>query len=100
MRYLRQHRWRCEVIAPSRLTRRPAEQRVKTDRRDALLLARELRAGNLTPILVPSEHSSGASRRQGAIPKCGNKHVRRILVEAAWTNRFKAHVSRRVTLKA
>src|ERR1700730_14367349 len=55
VRYLRQQQWRCEVIAPSRLTRSPAEQRIKTDRRDALLLARELRAGNLISILVPDE---------------------------------------------
>lgn len=236
VRYLRGRSWRCEVIAPSRLTRSPAEQRVKTDRRDALLLARELRSGNLTSIvvpderdeamrdltrtredavaarlrtrlqmkamllrhgrdyvrfrswsqaherhlstirfdhpaqeiafneyrlackeaserveritaalremceswrmqplvkalmclrgldfiaavtfvaeigdlsrfehpralmsylgLVPSEYSSGASRRQGAITKCGNKHARRILVESAWSNHFKAQVSR------
>jgi len=236
VRYLQKHHWRCEVIAPSRLTRSPAEQRVKTDRRDALLLARELRAGNLTRIvvpderdeairdlsrtredavaarlrvrlqmkamllrhgrdyvrfrsgsqaherhlstirfehpaqeiafneyrlackeaservdritqalrdmcacwrmnplvkalmclkgldfvaavtfvaelgdlarfehpralmsylgLVPSEYSSGPSRRQGSITKCGNKHARRILVESAWNNRFKAQISR------
>jgi transposase len=34
--------------------------------------------------LVPSEHSSGQSRRQGSITKAGNAHVRRLLVEAAW----------------
>lgn len=34
--------------------------------------------------LVPSEHSSGSSRRQGGITKTGNSHVRRLLVEAAW----------------
>ena len=34
--------------------------------------------------LVPSEHSSGSSRRQGGITKTGNTHVRRLLVEAAW----------------
>jgi len=241
VRYLRKQHWRCEVIAPSRLTRNPAEQRIKTDRRDALLLARELRAGNLTSIvvpderdeamrdlsraredacaarlrvrlqmkamllrhgrdyvrrnswsqaherhlstvrfehpaqeiafneyraackeacerverittqlrelcenwrmnplvkalmclkgldfvsavtfvaeigdltrfehpralmsylgLVPSEYSSGASRRQGAITKCGNKHARRILVESAWTNRFKAQITRTLEVR-
>lgn len=241
VRYLCKQHWRCEVIAPSRLTRSPAEQHIKTDRRDALLLARELRAGNLTPIvvpderdeairdlvraredacaarlrvrlqmramllrhgrdyvrrnswsqaherhlssirfehpaqeiafneyrlackeaaerverltaalrelceswrmnplvkalmslkgldfiaavtfvaeigdlsrfehpralmsylgLVPSEHSSGASRRQGAITKCGNKHARRILVESAWTNRFKAQITRTLEVR-
>jgi transposase len=44
--------------------------------------------------LVPSEYSSGASRRQGAITRCGNKHARRMLIEAAWNNRFKAQISR------
>jgi transposase len=34
--------------------------------------------------LVPSEHSSGDSRRQGGITKTGNNHARRLLVEAAW----------------
>ena len=34
--------------------------------------------------LVPSEHTSGDSRRQGSITKAGNSHVRRLLVEAAW----------------
>lgn len=32
--------------------------------------------------LVPSEHSSGTSRRQGAITKCGNSHARWMLVES------------------
>jgi transposase len=34
--------------------------------------------------LVPSEHSTGAQRRQGAITKTGSRHGRRLLVEAAW----------------
>jgi transposase len=34
--------------------------------------------------LVPSEHSSGETRRQGAITKTGSRHARRLLVEAAW----------------
>jgi Transposase IS116/IS110/IS902 family/AAA ATPase domain len=33
--------------------------------------------------LVPSEHSSGQSRRQGKITKAGSTHARRLLVEAA-----------------
>jgi transposase len=37
--------------------------------------------------LVPSEHSSGATRRQGSITKTGNRHIRRVLVEAAWAYR-------------
>lgn len=38
--------------------------------------------------LVPSEHSSGASRHQGSITKTGNQHVRRVLVESAWAYRY------------
>jgi transposase len=37
--------------------------------------------------LVPTEHSSGASRVQGPITKTGNGHARRLLVEAAWHHR-------------
>ena len=33
--------------------------------------------------MVPSEYSSGPSVRKGSITKCGNKRVRRVLVEAA-----------------
>jgi transposase len=241
VRYLRKQHWSCEVIAPSRITRSPSEQRIKTDRRDALMLARQLRAGDLTRIvvpderdeairdlcraredavaarlrvrlqmkamllrhgrdyvrhssrsqaherhlstvrfehpaqeiafneyrlasketcervdritealrelcegwrmnpvvkslmclkgldfvaaltlvaelgdlarfahpralmsylgLVPSEFSSGNTRRQGEITKCGNKHARRILVEAAWCNRFKAQITRTLEVR-
>ena len=34
--------------------------------------------------LVPSEDSTGQTRRQGAITKTGSGHSRRLLVEAAW----------------
>jgi transposase len=39
--------------------------------------------------LVPSERSSGEQRRQGAITRTGNRHVRRLLVEAAWHHRHR-----------
>jgi transposase len=44
------------------------------------------RAGRLMSYLglVPSENSSGETRRQGAITKTGSRHARRLLVEAAW----------------
>ncbi len=42
----------CRVIAPSLTPRRPGD-RVKTNRRDSLTLARLLRAGELTPVWVP-----------------------------------------------
>lgn len=37
--------------------------------------------------MVPSEYSTGASRKQGGITKTGNGHARRLLVEAAWNHR-------------
>ena len=40
--------------------------------------------------VVPSEHSSGSSKSRGGITKTGNGHVRRVLVEAAWTYRYPA----------
>lgn len=43
--------------------------------------------------LVPSEHSTGERRRQGAITKTGNSSARRALVEAAWAYRYGARVS-------
>ena len=49
---------------------------------------------------VPSEHSTGSSRRQGAITKTGNGHVRRVLVEAAWAYRFPARKSRIIQRRA
>src|SRR3954447_21009185 len=47
--------------------------------------------------LTPSENSSGERRRQGAITKAGNSHVRRLLVEAAWHQRRPPRLS--VTLE-
>jgi transposase len=44
----------CLVIAPSKTPRKSGD-RVKTDRRDAISLARLERAGELTPVFVPRE---------------------------------------------
>lgn len=44
----------CMVVAPSLIPRKPGD-RVKTNRRDALALARLLRAGELTAVWVPDE---------------------------------------------
>src|SRR6266481_7438665 len=45
---------KCEVVAPT-LVPVKAGDRVKTDRRDALKLARNYRAGELTAVWVPNE---------------------------------------------
>jgi transposase len=44
----------CMVVAPSLIPRKPGD-RVKTNRRDAIALARLLRAGELTAVWVPDE---------------------------------------------
>lgn len=42
--------------------------------------------------LVPSESSSGLSRKLGDITKTGNRHVRRLLIESAWSYRYQPAV--------
>lgn len=42
--------------------------------------------------VVPGEHSSGGTRRQGAITKTGNAHVRRVLFESAWAYRHRPNL--------
>lgn len=49
--------------------------------------------------LVPSEASSGKRRRQGGITKAGNGAARRMLIEAAWSYRFPARISREQLLR-
>lgn len=44
----------CTVVAPSLIPRKPGD-RIKTNRRDAVALARLLRAGELTAVWVPDE---------------------------------------------
>ncbi len=44
----------CMVVAPSLVPRKPGD-RIKTDRRDAMKLARLLRSGDLTPVWVPDD---------------------------------------------
>jgi len=52
-RYLTKKGWPCDVVAPSLIPRRPGDK-VKTDRRDAVELARLLRSGDLTAVYVPT----------------------------------------------
>ena len=42
--------------------------------------------------LVPSEYSSGPRQQRGGITRTGNRHVRRLLIEAAWHYRHRARV--------
>jgi transposase len=52
-RYFTKQQLTCWVVAPSCIPRK-ARERVKTDRRDAMQLARLLRSGDLTPVYIPS----------------------------------------------
>ena len=106
----------CHLAAPSLIPRRPGDRR-KTDRRDAIKIARDFRNDRLVLIhaptelgdlrrfegprqlmayvgLVPGEHSSGDRRRLGSITKAGNARVRHILIQAAW------HYQKRPTVGA
>ena len=49
--------------------------------------------------LVPSEHTSSDSRRQGSITKSGNTHARWMLIEAAQHYRLKPKISRILSLR-
>ena len=58
----------CIVVAPSLIPHKPGE-RVKTNRLDALALARQLRSGDLTAVWVPDAHHEAVrdlTRARGA----------------------------------
>ena len=50
---------RCVVAAPSRL-QRPSGDRVKTDAKDAIHLARLLRLGEIVPVAIPTVEQEAA----------------------------------------
>ena len=52
-RYLTKKGHGCWVVAPSLIPKKSGD-RVKTDRRDAIQLARLMRSGDLTPVYVPA----------------------------------------------
>ena len=58
-RLLSDRQVRCVVAAPSKITRAPGD-RVKTDARDAMLLARLLKLDELTAVSVPSVQAEAA----------------------------------------
>ena len=49
--------------------------------------------------LVPSEHSSGQTRRPGKITKAGSTHARRLLVEAALHYRLAPAVGGKLAIR-
>src|SRR5437764_821701 len=119
-RYLTKKGYTCWVVAPSLMPKKTGD-RVKTDRRDAMQLARLMRSGDLTPVyvaalddltrfthprqlmhylgLTPSAYASGPRRQQGSMTKTGNTHARRALVAGAWAYRYPAKVSRHLQLR-
>ncbi|AXB80108.1 MAG: IS110 family transposase [Rhodobacteraceae bacterium GWE1_64_9] len=91
----------CIVIAPSMMPRRPGDQ-VKTDRRDAMTLARLLRAGELDPIWVPDEEheairdlvrarrsaQEAATSAKQMVRSFLLRHDRRYCGKTAWTKAY------------
>jgi transposase len=99
----------CEVVAPSSIPKRSGD-RVKTDRRDAMMLARLSRSGDLTAVRVPGVADEAvrdlARSREDAVRECRNaRHRLKALLlrngityagKSAWTA---AHLRWLATLK-
>jgi transposase len=99
----------CEVVAPSSIPKRSGD-RVKTDRRDAILLARLARAGELSAVRVPDIADEAVRdlvrAREDAVRECRNaRHRLKALLlrngityagKSAWTA---AHLRWLATLK-
>ena len=49
--------------------------------------------------LTPSENSTGDKRRQGGITKCGNSHLRKLLIESSWHYRYYNGISKRLSAR-
>ncbi len=65
----------CTVVAPSKIPRKSGE-RLKTDKRDCITLARLHRAGELTPIYVPNEEDEALRDLVRARNDAQNAHKR------------------------
>ena len=108
-RHLHAQGLHCEVVAPSSIPKRSGD-RVKTDRRDAILLARLARAGELTGVRVPDAADEAVRdlvrARDDAVRECRNaRHRLKALLlrngityagKSAWTA---AHLRWLATLK-
>jgi transposase len=75
----------CDVIAPSLIPKRPGVQR-KTDTRDASELARLYRAGELTPVHIPTE----TEERVRDVVRCRETFQREILKSRHYILKFLA----------
>lgn len=69
----------CEVVAPSSIPKRSGD-RVKTDRRDAMMLARLSRSGDLSAVRVPGAGDEAVRdlvrAREDAVRECRNARHR------------------------
>jgi transposase len=78
-RYLSQKGYACWVVAPSLLPKKPGD-RVKTDRRDAVQLARLARSGDLTAVYVPKVEDEAirdlTRAREDALSDCKDTKFR------------------------
>lgn len=54
----------CYVVAPSLIPKKPGV-RVKTDKRDSMMLAQLLRSGDIDPIYVPEPRDKAIRARRG-----------------------------------
>jgi transposase len=84
-RALREWGYPCDVIAPSLIPKRPGVRR-KHDKRDAADLARFYRAGELTPVRIPSE----AEERVRDVVRCRETFQREILKSRHYILKFLA----------
>lgn len=84
-RAMREWGYACQVIAPSLIPQRPGVQR-KHDKRDAADLARLYRAGELTPVRIPSE----AEERVRDVVRCRETFQREILKSRHYILKFLA----------
>src|SRR5208282_4088858 len=74
-RHLKGQKFECIVAAPSLIPKKSGD-RIKNDRRDAMMLARLYRSGELTPVRVPSaedEAMRDLSRARGDAKKAERK---------------------------
>jgi transposase len=108
-RHLQAQGIECEVVAPSSIPKRSGD-RVKTDRRDAMMLARLSRSGDLTAVRVPGTADEAmrdlARGREDAVRECRKaRHRLKALLlrngityagKSAWTA---AHLRWLATLK-
>src|SRR5688572_4527284 len=84
-RAFREWGYACEVIAPSLIPTKPGHQR-KHDKHDAVQLARMYRAGELTPVRIPSE----AEERVRDLVRCRDTLQRETLKSRHYVLKFLA----------